>query len=142
MNMLLRHFRLLAAALLLLSFSSCLGPPPRDYLAVVGAHWLDANGNTIHDHCMVVVKEGKYTALGSQAMIPLPKTAQVVDGLGKYLLTSASLEAPKQLSEATNPQIGADAGFVLLSKDPRQDSGAFSNPSYQFSQGKGSGSLK
>jgi imidazolonepropionase-like amidohydrolase len=122
--------------------TSCVQPPERDYVAVVGAHWLNSTGETIHEHCMIVVKEGKYTALGSQAMIPLPKTAVVVDGLGKFVVTGATAAAPAEIGQATLPKVGDAAAFVVLSADPRRDQSAFNQPVYRYFDGKGSGSLK
>lgn len=126
MNQLRIGIKWLGIVVVALALSSC-DAPVRDTIAVVGGTLLGTHGQVLQDHCMVVIREGKYIAVGSQAMIPLPKTSQVVDSLNHFVVAGKTA-APQSLDDLVTPQIGEPALLLILPADPRQDGQAFTQP--------------
>lgn len=73
------------ALLGLLAFgaASCAHPSAEGVrpIAIAGARLEPGGGNPPIEYSIVIVEDGKFRAVGSQASIPMPKEAEIVDGL-------------------------------------------------------------
>lgn len=93
----------------LILFASC-GEQPNEpkKLAIVGARLVDGTGAAAIEHSIVIVEAGKIAAVGPQTSVPLPKDAEIVDGLGR------TIEPPKgstiRKGDAANLTLGDAAG--------------------------------
>ena len=76
--------------------------------AIVGATLLDG-ANPPRPYSIVIVKNGRIAAMGSQQDIPIPPDSDKTNGIGKYV---APLNADGKLA------VGAPADLVLLAGDP------------------------
>lgn len=78
----------LAAVLLCIAgLSGCAHPSaegPRP-VAIAGARLEPGDGSPVIDYSIVIVERGKFTAVGPQTSVPMPKEAEILDGLGYTL---------------------------------------------------------
>ena len=77
-------------ALLLLALAGCSAPDTTGVKAIVGAR---IEGSPPIEYSVVVIAEGKFRAVGPQAITPVPKGAELTDGKGRVI--SGVLEAGK-----------------------------------------------
>ena len=63
---------------------ACTTPPAPDTTVIVGATLLYRSEPSL-DHSVVVVKDGRIAAVGSQQMIPIPPGSTKIEAYGKYL---------------------------------------------------------
>jgi imidazolonepropionase-like amidohydrolase len=54
-------------------------------IAIVGATVIDGNGGPALSDATVLVRDGKFIAVGKRAEVKVPSCAQVVDGTGKFV---------------------------------------------------------
>ena len=63
---------------------------------IVGAQLEPGHERPRLEHSVVVIRDGKFQAVGPQASTPVPKGAQITSGMGKLItpIPSSSLIAP------------------------------------------------
>ena len=84
---------------LLCLLASCGSPSDGSAVKViVGAQLDPGQGNPKLEHSVVVIRDGKFQAVGPQASTPVPKGAQITSGMGKLVtpIPSGALIAPGQ----------------------------------------------
>ncbi|HEY3739340.1 MAG TPA: hypothetical protein VGL53_05825 [Bryobacteraceae bacterium] len=74
--------------------------------AIVGAKLIDGKGSTPIDHSIVLIQGKTIVKVGSQALVPLPKDAEVVDGLNQTV---------EPATQGTTIDAGNPANLVLKS---------------------------
>lgn len=74
-----------ALAALLASLPTAALSAPPCAIAIVGATVLDGNGGPALTDATVLVRDGKFAAVGKRAEVKVPPCAQVVDGAGKFV---------------------------------------------------------
>ena len=75
--------------LMLALLASCGSPMDSSPVKViVGAELDPGNGNPRLDHSVIVIRDGKFQAVGPQASTPVPKGAQITSGRGKLITPS------------------------------------------------------
>ena len=52
---------------------------------IVGAQLDPGSGNPRLEHSVIVIRDGKFQAVGPQASTPVPKGAQITSGMGKLI---------------------------------------------------------
>jgi hypothetical protein len=67
--------------LLPLLLVSCAIPSAGPRTAIVGAKLV--NGPSVIEYSIVLIEDGKFKAVGSQADVPLPKDATIINALGQ-----------------------------------------------------------
>ncbi len=93
------------------------GPAAADGLAVVGATVV---GGTAPLADAVVVTDGDHiAAIGTRAVVPIPKGVTIVDGRGRWV---APRRGAKPLA------VGRAADFLILDRDPAGDPAALDAP--------------
>jgi hypothetical protein len=85
------------AYLLAFLLASCGSPseaPP--VKVIVGAQLDPGHENPKLEHSVIVIRDGKFQAVGPQASTPVPKGAQITSGMGKLVtpIPSSALIAP------------------------------------------------
>ena len=75
---------------------SCASPPSSGVKVIVGAQLDPGRDNPRLEHSVVVIRDGKFQAVGPQASTPVPKGSQVISGNGKLVapVTGGALIAP------------------------------------------------
>lgn len=101
-------------ALCLAACCACSSPPTPDTTVIVGATLLYRSEPSL-EHSVVVVKDGRIAAVGSQQMTPIPSGSTKIEAYGKYLAPAANGEALR---------VGSEADLVLFSADPNRDRSA------------------
>jgi hypothetical protein len=78
--------------LLMLALLASCGTPPDSSLVkvIVGAQLDPGHGNPRIEHSVIVIRDGKFQAVGPQALIPVPKGAQIISGTGKLVTPAPS----------------------------------------------------
>lgn len=62
------------------------GPRP---IAIAGARLEPGDGKPVIDYSIVIIERGKFIAVGPQTSVPMPKEADILDGLGHTLVPVA-----------------------------------------------------
>ena len=75
--------KLLLLALVLLA--SCASPSDSSEKVIVGAQLDPGHDNPRLEHSVIVIRDGKFQAVGPQASTPVPKGAQMISGMGKLV---------------------------------------------------------
>ena len=75
--------KLLLLALVLLA--SCASPSDSSVKVIVGAQLDPGHDNPRLEHSVIVIRDGKFQAVGPQASTPVPKGAQMISGMGKLV---------------------------------------------------------
>jgi hypothetical protein len=96
----LAKFRLspLTVALIVL-LASCGSPSDSSPVKVIGGAKLDPGHDSPRlEHSVIVIRDGKFQAVGPQQSTPVPKGAQMISGMGKLVTPapSSGLIAPGQ----------------------------------------------
>jgi hypothetical protein len=99
----IRCSAMLMAALALLT-AACAEPPLRETKVIVGATLRDTNPPL--SHSVVVIRDGKVSAIGPQQTTPIPKASQIINATGKYLVSA---------NRGTPLRVGDSADLLLLS---------------------------
>ena len=88
-----RSIPLFALALLASCGSPADSPPVK---VIVGAQLDPGRGNPRLEHSVIVIRDGKFQAVGPQQSTPVPKGAQITSGIGKLAapVPGAALIAP------------------------------------------------
>ena len=82
-----RSILLLIAALLV----SCGSPSaPSPVKVIVGAQLDPGHDRPRLEHSVIVIREGKFEAVGPQASTPVPKGGQITSGMGKLITPAPS----------------------------------------------------
>jgi hypothetical protein len=85
--------------LMLALLASCGSPPDTSSVKViVGAQLDPGHDNPRLAYSVVIIRDGKFEAVGPEASTPVPKGAQIISGHGKLITPAAStaLIAPGQ----------------------------------------------
>ncbi|BDC47757.1 hypothetical protein F183_A00730 [Bryobacterales bacterium F-183] len=92
---------LLLSALLLIG--SCAHPSAEGVrpIAIAGARLEPGGANPPIDYSIVIVEDGKFRAVGPQTSVPLPKEADVVDGLNQTIVADGNPIAVGQPANLT-----------------------------------------
>ena len=77
--------RLTPFALLLIALSVACSPSPSPVKVIVGAQLDPGHNNPRLEHSVIVIRDGKFQAVGSQASTPVPKGAELISGAGKLI---------------------------------------------------------
>ena len=73
---------LLSTVLLL---AGCQTAPDIKKIAIVGAKLIDGKGGAPVEHSIVLIEGATFVKVGPQTSVPLPKDAEIVDGMGKTI---------------------------------------------------------
>ena len=75
--------------------ASC-GPASSPVKVIVGAQLDPGHDNPRLEHSVIVIRDGKFQAVGPQQSTPVPKGAQMISGSGKLItpVPSSALIAP------------------------------------------------
>jgi len=77
--------------LLLVLLASCGSPSDSSPVKViVGAQLDPGNNNPRLEHSIIVIRDGKFQAVGPQSSTPVPKGAQLTSGKGKLVTPAPS----------------------------------------------------
>jgi len=57
---------------------------------IVGAKLDPGHGNPRLEHSVIVIRDGKFQAVGPQSSTPVPKGAQITSGMGKLVTPAPS----------------------------------------------------
>jgi cytosine/adenosine deaminase-related metal-dependent hydrolase len=63
---------------------SCSAPPPT-VKVIVGAQLDPGHGSPRLEHSVIVIRDGRFQAVGPQASTPVPKGAKMIPGKGKLI---------------------------------------------------------
>jgi imidazolonepropionase-like amidohydrolase len=77
------------SALLAILLVSC-GAPASPVKVIVGAQLDPGHGQPRLEHSVIVIRDGKFQAVGPQQSTPVPKGAQIISGNGKFVTPGAS----------------------------------------------------
>jgi len=78
---------LLAVTLALAAWPSCVPPAAAEsVLAIAGATLLDGTGAPALDHSVVLVADGRITAVGTTGEVAVPEAARRIDARGRFLV--------------------------------------------------------
>ncbi|HEY2844966.1 MAG TPA: hypothetical protein VGJ09_14995 [Bryobacteraceae bacterium] len=72
-------------ALLLLLMAACGSPDAPVVKVIVGAKLDAGHDNPRLEHSVIVIRDGKFEAVGPQASTPVPKGSQMISGSGKLV---------------------------------------------------------
>jgi hypothetical protein len=95
--------------LLALFLTACAEPPLADTKVIVGATLVDA-ANTPLAHSVIVIREGKISAVGPQQSTPIPAGSEKVNGTGKYIVAA---------NRGARIEPGAPADLLLMSANDK-----------------------
>lgn len=90
--------------------SACTNPPTPDTKVIVGATLVNPSQPAL-DHAVIIVKDDKIAAVGTQQMTPIPPGSSKVEAYGKFVTTE---EGGGEL------RAGSKANLVILSEAPTQ----------------------
>ena len=96
-----------AIALCLAACCACTTPPTPDTTVIVGATLLNPSEPPM-PHSVVIVKDDRVAAVGSQQMTPIPPGSSKVEAYGKYV---------RSADQNAAVQVGAPANLVIVSGD-------------------------
>jgi hypothetical protein len=77
-----RAVLLTALFLGVLGIVACTPAQPSSLKVIVGAKLIAAPGRAPIEHSVVVIDDGKFREVGAQALTPVPKGAQMIQGIG------------------------------------------------------------
>lgn len=88
--------RLSPLALLALLCVSCTAPTASPVKVIVGAKLDPGHDHPRLEHSVIVIRNGKFHAVGPQSSTPVPKGSQMISGSGKLItpVPSSALIAP------------------------------------------------
>ena len=64
--------------------SACISPPTPDTKVIVGATLISSSQPPL-DHAVIIVKDDKIAAVGTQQMLPIPPGSSKVEAYGKFV---------------------------------------------------------
>lgn len=64
------------------ALAGCVSPQESGVKVIVGAKLIPAPGRAPIDYSVVVIESGKFRAVGPQSSTPVPKGAEITQGLG------------------------------------------------------------
>jgi hypothetical protein len=109
------QFSVFATALLAVlsgcSHPSAQGPRP---IAIAGARLEPGPGKPVIEYSIVIAEKGKFVAVGTQASVPMPKEAVIVDGLSHTLVPAAESTVIEP-GQAANLDMKNASGAVVRS---------------------------
>jgi hypothetical protein len=70
---------------LLLALSACQTSSDSKKIAIVGAKLIDGKGGATIEHSILLIEGATIVKAGPQSSVPLPKDAEIVDGMGKTI---------------------------------------------------------
>jgi hypothetical protein len=106
----------LSLALLLL-VASCGSPPDTSRTKViVGAQLEPGHDNPRLEHSVIVIRDGKFQAVGPQQSTPVPKGAQMISGSGKLVtpVPSSALIAPGEAADLVLRDAATNAAQMIM----------------------------
>lgn len=80
-----RRVWLISAMAVLMAGTACTNPQDSGVQVIVGAHLAAKPGRDPIEYSVVVIADGKFRAVGTQAAVPVPKGSTIVRGLGMTL---------------------------------------------------------
>jgi hypothetical protein len=78
------------SVLVLLAFLLVSCASPSEVKVIVGAKLDPGHDQPRLEHSVIVIRDGKFLAVGPQALIPVPKGAQITSGTGKLVTPATS----------------------------------------------------
>ena len=115
-----------AAGMLALIALSCTEPPLPETKVIVGATLIDGINPPL-SHSVVVVRDGKVSAVGPQQSVPIPAGSEKVEGYGKYITAA---------NRGAKIEPGAPADLVLLAANPLENPGNYDRIERRMVSGK------
>jgi hypothetical protein len=79
----MRRLHFLALLLFGLTLTACQPSSDPKKIAIVGAQLIDGKGGAPIEHSIVLIEGATIVKVGAQASVPLPKDAEIVDGMSK-----------------------------------------------------------
>jgi len=89
---------------------ACSNPPTPDTKVIVGATLIRESQAPL-SHAVIVVKDDRIAAIGSQQMTPVPPGSSKVDAYGKFVAAA---------EQGNEMLVGSKANLVILSEHPAQ----------------------
>lgn len=68
-----------------LTLCGCQSAPDTKKIAIVGAKLIDGKGGAPVEHSIILIEGATIVKAGPQTSVPLPKDAEIVDGMGKTI---------------------------------------------------------
>ena len=87
-------------------------------IAIVGATVLDGTGHAPIQDAVVVIREGRFVAVGTRAQVPIPPDARTIDAHGKWM-TPGLIDMHVHIDEVLTP-----GAFVLFGVTSVRDVGS------------------
>jgi hypothetical protein len=80
---------------------ACTQPQESGVKVIVGARLEPGGGRPAIDHSVIVIADGKFRAVGTQAATPVPKGSEIAGGLG-MTARAISGDAPIEVGRGAN----------------------------------------
>lgn len=107
----------LAPLALLLLVTSCGSPPDTSRTKViVGAQLEPGHDHPRLEHSVIVIRDGKFQAVGPQQSTPVPKGAQMISGSGKLVtpVPSSALIAPGEPADLVLRDAATNSAEMIM----------------------------
>ena len=98
---------LLFACALALLVAACSEPPLAETKVIVGATLVDGV-NAPLEHSVIIIRDGRISAVGPQQSTPIPAGSEKVNGIGKYIVAA---------NRGARIEPGAPADLLLMSSN-------------------------
>ena len=98
---------------LLSVLGACSDPHANDAKVIIGGTLLRGSESSL-SHSVIIVRESRIAAVGPQQTIPIPPGSEKTEAYGKFVAAD---------EKGTAIQTGAKADLVVLSADPRTETG-------------------
>ena len=95
---------------------SCTSPAPSGVKVIVGAKLDPGHDNPRLEHSVIVIRDGKFQAVGPQASTPVPKGSQMISGGGKLItpVPSSALIAPGEPADLVLRDAATNAAEMIM----------------------------
>jgi hypothetical protein len=99
----MRTYLPMLAMLALFVSNACTHPSAEGVrpIAIAGARLEPGDGSPAIEYSIVIVEDGKFRAVGAQTSVPMPKEAEIVDGLHHTIVPNGSPIAVGQPANLT-----------------------------------------
>jgi imidazolonepropionase-like amidohydrolase len=124
--------RIVLFACLALAGAGCGYAPQAPATAIIGPTLIDGSGAPPVDDAVVLIEGSTIRAAGPRAVVPLPASAETVDGRGKFVV-------PLKFDPARRGQViraGSPANLMLLDRNPLADPGSVARPAAVMENGQ------
>jgi cytosine/adenosine deaminase-related metal-dependent hydrolase len=102
---------------LVLFLASCGSPSDSSPVKViVGAQLYPGHDNPRLEHSVIVIRDGKFQAVGPQQSTPVPKGAQITSGMGKLVTPApgSALIAPGQPADLVLRDAATNSAEMIM----------------------------